>query len=42
MSKFIRRNDKNGHFILIKGTLHKEETASVKIYIPDVSASNFI
>jgi hypothetical protein len=39
--KFVRR-DKEGHFILIKGAIHKEEITIINLCVPNVSAPNFI
>jgi hypothetical protein len=33
---------KEGHFILIKGTIHQEEVAIINIYAPNIGAPNFI
>jgi hypothetical protein len=40
-TKLVRR-DKEGHFILIKGTIQQEDITIVNTYVPNVSASNFI
>jgi exonuclease III len=34
--------DKEGHFILIKGVIHQKEITIINLYIPNVSAPNFI
>jgi exonuclease III len=34
------KQDKEGHFILIKGAIHQEETTIVNLYAPIVSAPN--
>jgi hypothetical protein len=39
--KLLKR-DKEGHFILIKGAIHKEEITIFNLYVPNVSALNFI
>jgi hypothetical protein len=39
--KLVRR-DKEGHLILIKGTIHQEEIAVVNIYTSNVGVPNFI
>jgi exonuclease III len=39
--KLIRR-DKEGDFILTKGTLHQDEMTIVNIYRPNVGTSSFI
>jgi hypothetical protein len=36
--KSIRR-DNEGHFILMKGTIHQEEISSLNIYAPNSEAS---
>jgi hypothetical protein len=36
------RRDKEGHFILIKGTMDLEDTTNVNIYVSNVSLPNFI
>jgi hypothetical protein len=33
--KLVRR-DKEGHFILIKGTIHQEEIKMINLYVPNV------
>lgn len=42
-TKIIRR-DKEGHFIMIQGTIHQEEITALvpKIYVPNIGAPNFI
>jgi exonuclease III len=35
-------SNKEGHFILIKGTLHQKEVTIINLYAPNVSAPNFI
>jgi hypothetical protein len=37
----IRRN-KEGHFILIKGTIHQEGVTILNIYMANLSAPNYI
>jgi hypothetical protein len=39
--KLVRR-DKEGHFILIEGTIHQEEIAIVNLYVPNIGAPNII
>jgi hypothetical protein len=39
--KLVKR-DKEGHFILIKGTMHQEEITIVNLYAFNFSESNFI
>jgi hypothetical protein len=34
--------DKEGHFIVIKGTRHQKEVTIIYLYAPDVSGPNFI
>jgi hypothetical protein len=34
--------DKEGHFILIKGAIHKKQITLINLYVPNVSAPNFI
>jgi hypothetical protein len=38
--KLLKRNE--GHFILIKETIHQEEITIINLYAPNVSAPNFI
>lgn len=42
-SKIIRR-DKEGHFIMIQGTIHQEKSTALvlKVYAPNIGAPNFI
>ena len=42
-TKIIRR-DKEGHFIMIQGTIHQEESTALvlKIYVPNIGAPYFI
>jgi hypothetical protein len=35
------RRDKEGHFILIKGTIHQEEITIINFYAPNINAPNF-
>jgi hypothetical protein len=39
-SKLIR-TDKEGHFILIKGTIHQKDLITVNIYSPNTGAPKF-
>jgi hypothetical protein len=39
--KLVRR-DKEGHFILMKGPAHQEEITGINLYVPNVTAPNFI
>jgi exonuclease III len=39
--KLLKR-DKKGHFIVIKGAIHKEEITIINLYAPNVNAPNFI
>ena len=34
--------DKDGHFIIIKGTLHQEDITFLNIYAPNQEASKYI
>jgi hypothetical protein len=36
------KQDKEGHFILIKGEIHQKEITVVNLYAPNISATNFI
>jgi hypothetical protein len=36
------KKDKEGHFILIKGTIHQKEISIMNLYAPNVSAPTFI
>jgi exonuclease III len=36
------KQDKDGHFIVIKGTIHQKEITIINLYVPIVSAPNFI
>jgi hypothetical protein len=36
------KQDNEGHFILIRGTIHQEEITVSNLYVPNVSAPNFI
>jgi hypothetical protein len=36
------KQDKEGHFILIKGAIHQKETTINNLYAPNVSPPNFI
>jgi exonuclease III len=36
------RGDKEGHFILIKGTIHQDKITIVNLYAPNVGAPNLI
>jgi hypothetical protein len=36
------KQDKKGHFILIKGAMHQKEITIINLYAPKVSAPNFI
>jgi exonuclease III len=36
------KQDKEGHFILIKGAIHQKEITIINLYAPNVSATNFI
>jgi hypothetical protein len=40
-SKLVRRG-KECHFILIKGTIHQEDSTFVNIYALNINAPNFI
>jgi hypothetical protein len=37
-SKLVRR-DKEGHFIIIKGTIHQDEIIVVNLHAPNVDAT---
>jgi hypothetical protein len=37
----ILKRDKEGHFILIKGAIHEDETTVINLYASNVSAPNF-
>jgi hypothetical protein len=39
--KLVRR-DREGHFILIKGTIQQEEITIINICVPNVGVPNFI
>jgi hypothetical protein len=39
--KLVKR-DKDGHFIIIKGTIHQKEKTILSLYIPIAGAPNFI
>ena len=39
--KLIRR-DKEGHFLLVKGTIQQEDITIVNIYAPNIGATAFI
>ena len=39
--KLIRR-DKEGHFLLVKGTIQQEDIAIANIYAPNIAATTFI
>jgi exonuclease III len=34
--------DKEGHFILIIGSIHQKEITNINLYVPNFSAANFI
>jgi hypothetical protein len=36
------KQDKEGHFILIKGKIHQKEIIIINQYAPNISALNFI
>jgi hypothetical protein len=36
------KQDKEGHFILIKGEIHQNKVTVINLYVPNVSAPNFI
>jgi hypothetical protein len=36
------KSDKEGYFILIKGTIHQKDITIINPYAPNVSAPNFI
>jgi hypothetical protein len=38
----LMKRDKEGHFILIKWTMHQEEITIVNLYAPHVGLPNFI
>ena len=40
IKKIIR--DKEGHYIMIKGSIQKEDTTIVSIYAPNIGASQYI
>ena len=33
--------DKEGHYIMIKGSTHQEDITMVNIYVPDIRASKY-
>jgi hypothetical protein len=39
--KLLKR-DKEGHFIQMKGAIHKEKTTIINLHTPNVSTPNFI
>jgi hypothetical protein len=39
--KLLKRG-KEGHFILVKGTIHQEEIIIINLYAPNVSIPSFI
>jgi hypothetical protein len=36
------KQEKEGYFILIKGTIHEKEITIINLYVPNVSVPNFI
>jgi hypothetical protein len=38
----LAKQDKEGHFILVKGAIHQKEIAIIGLYVPNVTAPNFI
>jgi hypothetical protein len=36
------KRDSEGHFILIKGTIHQEEISILNIYMPNIGAPKYI
>jgi hypothetical protein len=36
------KQDKEGHFILTKGTIYQKEITIINLYAPNASATNFI
>jgi hypothetical protein len=36
------KRDKEGHYILIKGVIHQKEITITNLYVPNVSAPNFL
>jgi exonuclease III len=36
------KREKEGHFILIKGAIHQKEITIINLYVPNISAPNFI
>jgi hypothetical protein len=36
------KQDKEAHFIIIKGAIHQKEVTIINLYAPNVSAHNFI
>jgi hypothetical protein len=36
------RREKEGHFILIKGTIHQEEIIIAKLYVPNIGAPSLL
>jgi exonuclease III len=36
------KRDKEGHYILLKGEIHKKEITIINLYAPNVRATNFI
>jgi hypothetical protein len=40
-TKLVRR-DKEGHFIMIKGTIHQDDITHVNIYAPNIDTSHLM
>ena len=36
------KRDKEGHYIMIKGSIHEEDTTIINIYAPNIGASQYV